>query len=166
MQYKQTGMGLFGWHDEDIGIFGGIRMNRVHPPGHLWCEFYVFDMAFRREHGADRLVGKMELLVEFPQDERDPPVVRKLLNFEIDKALRRSSRKGQPGEGLGRRAIEALARAIPEDIEILDIRPGAKGFWKKIGVETFPVQKRTNGSLKSAARFNSVPTGSTMPALK
>ena len=157
MQYKENAMGLFGWHDEDIGIFGGVRMNRMHPPGHLWCEFYVFDMASRREQGADRQVGKMELLVEFPKDEHDPPIVRKLLNFEIDKTLRRNPRKGQPGEGLGRRAIEALARAIPDDIEILDIKAGAKGFWKKMGVETFPVQKRTNGTLKSAATLTPAP---------
>ncbi|MCZ7862526.1 hypothetical protein O9X98_14220 [Agrobacterium salinitolerans] len=166
MQFKETGMGLFGWHDEDIGIFGGIRMSRLHPPGHLWCEFYVFDMAFRREHGSDRQVGKMELLVEFPKDESEPPIVRKLLNFEIDKTLRRNPRKGQPGEGLGRRAIEALARTIPDDIEILDIKPGAKAFWKKMGVETFPAQKRTNGTLKPAAALNPVPSGSKPPAPK
>lgn len=37
MQFEETGLGLFGWHDDDIAIFGGTRTNRAHPAGHLWC---------------------------------------------------------------------------------------------------------------------------------
>lgn len=157
MEFKETGMGLFGWFDEDIAIFGGTRCNRLHPAGHLWCQFSVLDIAHRQATGKDRIVGRMELLIEYPIDEDAPLLIRKLLNFEIDKGLRRNPRKCQSGEGLGRRAIEALARAATDDIEVLDIKPAAKGFWSKMGVEMYPVQKRVNGILKPAPTLAASP---------
>jgi hypothetical protein len=92
----------------------------------------------------------MELLIEYPIDETAPLVIRKLLNFEISKELRRNLRTGQPGEGFGRRAIEALARSIPEEIEILDIKAAARGFWANMGVKMYQEQRRVNGKLKPA----------------
>ncbi|MCV9964190.1 hypothetical protein OIU34_20100 [Pararhizobium sp. BT-229] len=160
MEFKETGMGLFGWFDEDIAIFGGTRSNRVHPAGHLWCQFSVLDIAHRRATGEDRIVGRMELLIEYPIDESAPLLIRKLLNFDISKELRRNPRKGQSGEGLGRRAIEALARAATDDIDILDIKPGAKGFWAKMGVEMYPEQKRVNGILKPIPKLATTPATS------
>ncbi|MCS4088441.1 hypothetical protein [Rhizobium sp. BK176] len=150
MQFQESGLGLFGWYDNDMAIFGGKRSNRVHPAGHLWCKFVVYDMVHRHSTGNDRAVGSMELLIEYPIDETAPLLIRKLLNFEIDKDLRRNPRKGQPGEGLGRRAIEALSRSITDEIEILDIKPSARGFWEKMGVEMHREQKRVNGTLKPA----------------
>lgn len=108
-------------------------------------------MVHRHTTGSDRAVGSMELLIEYPTDETAPLVIRKLLNFQIDKNLRRNPRKGQPGEGLGRRAIEALSRSITDEIEILDIKPGARGFWERMGVEMHAEQKRVNGRLKPTA---------------
>lgn len=152
MKYKEVGMGFFGWFDTDIGIFGGQRTNRFHPPGHTWMDFLVYDTAHKARTGADREIGRMELLVQHAKDESEQPVIKKLVNFEIDKALRRNTRKGQPGEGLGRRAIEALSRTIQAEIEILDIKPSAKGFWKKMGVNPTPNRNKIDGVLRPAVK--------------
>jgi hypothetical protein len=157
MQFQESGLGLFGWYDNDIAIFGGKISNRAHPAGHLWCKFVVYDMAHRHSTGGDRAVGSMELLIEYPVDETAPLLIRKLQHFEIDKDLRHNPRNGHPGEGLGRRSIEALCRSISDDIEILDIDPSARGFWEKMGVEICGEQKSLSATLKPALTLEREP---------
>jgi hypothetical protein len=49
----------------------------------------------------------------------------------------------EQGKGAGRKAVEALLRAIPGDLNISNIVPEAQGFWERMGV---PVQNLEEGA--------------------
>lgn len=149
MRFYEMPLGMFGWGDNDIGVFGGTRSDGFHPKDHLWCDFFIYDTAHKMETGEDRKVGYMKLLIKFNNTAFYEPEIKKLLKMEIDESLRRDPRKKQAGQGLGRRAIAGLQRMITEDIEILDIQPKAKGFWQKVGVEPVSKERKIDGVLKA-----------------
>jgi hypothetical protein len=150
MKFHEGQMGFFGWIGDDITIYGGMRADGFHPPGHLWCHFLSYDQKHRQQTGEDKPVGKLKLLVKF--HENDPPEIVKLLELNIDDDLRRNPRKKQSGQGYGRRTIAALQEVIKGDIEIKDIKPSAKGFWKKVGVDIVERPRQIDGILHVKAK--------------
>lgn len=125
--FGDLGFGMFGWGDEDIGIFGGIRSGGYQVAGQFRCRFTVYDTAHRVATGRDMEIGTMELIVTEPEDENDPREILELVSLEIDKSLR--------GMGYGRRAVDALMRAASDDVRISDIRKTKIGFWEAVGLE-------------------------------
>lgn len=125
--FDNLGFGMFGWGDEDIGIFGGIRSGSYQTAGQFRCRFSVYDTAHRKATGEDLEIGTMELIVTTPEDESAPCEILELVSLEIDKALR--------GMGYGRRTVDALMRAAVDDIRISDIKKNKVGFWEAVGLE-------------------------------
>jgi GNAT superfamily N-acetyltransferase len=126
--FDNLGFGMFGWGDEDIGIFGGIRSGGFQRAGQFRCRFTVYDTAHRKATGEDMEIGTMELIVSQPDGESEPCEILELVRLEIDKPLR--------GMGYGRRAVEALMRAATDDVRISDIRKTKVGFWEAVGLES------------------------------
>ncbi len=145
MKFHENPMGLFGWIGDDVTIYGGMQADGYHPKGHLWAHFIAFDARHRAESGTDRQIGKLKLLIKF-HEEADPEVVQ-LLELEIERDLRRNTRTKQAGQGFGRRTVEALKDIINSDIEIKDIKPSAKGFWQKVGVDIVSRPRQIDGVL-------------------
>lgn len=146
--FDNLGFGMFGWGDEDIGIFGGIRSGGFQVAGQFRCRFTVYDTAHRMATGEDMEIGTMELIVSEPEDESESQEILELVNLEIDKSLR--------GMGYGRRTVEALMRAASDDVRISDIKKTKMGFWKAVGLEDLSTRGGTNHGYirkESAAAF-------------
>lgn len=125
--FDNLGFGMFGWGDEDIGIFGGFRSGNYQTAGQFRCRFTVYDTAHRKATGEDMEIGTMELVVSEPDDEGEPREILELVKLDIHKSLR--------GMGYGRRTVEALMRAAVDDIRISDIKKTKVGFWEAVGLE-------------------------------
>lgn len=134
--FDNLGFGMFGWGDEDIGIFGGIRSGSYQTAGQFRCRFSVYDTAHRKATGEDMEIGTMELIVSEPEDEDEPRQILELVKLEIDKSLR--------GMGYGRRTVEALMRAAVDDVRISDIKKTKVGFWEAVGLEGLSVRGGKN----------------------
>jgi GNAT superfamily N-acetyltransferase len=134
--FDNLGFGMFGWGDEDIGIFGGIRSGSYQTAGQFRCRFSLYDTAHRKATGEDMEIGTMELIVSEPEDEGDPREILELVKLEIDKSLR--------GMGYGRRSVEALMRAASGDVRISDIKKTKVGFWEAVGLEGFSTRGGSN----------------------
>jgi GNAT superfamily N-acetyltransferase len=125
--YADIGFGQFGWADGDIGIFGGQRSGGFQKAGQHRGRFFLYDTAHKKAEGTDKMVGSVELIVRVPNDENDPYEIIELVNLEIAKDCRK--------QGYGRRAVEAIMRAAPDDILVADIKKTKLRFWTKVGVE-------------------------------
>ncbi len=147
--FDNLGFGMFGWGDEDIGIFGGIRSGGFQVAGQFRCRFTVYDTAHRMATGEDMEIGTMELIVSEPEDESESPEILELVNLEIDKSLR--------GMGYGRRTVEALMRAAGDDVRISDIKKTKMGFWKAVGLEDLSTRSGVNhGFIRKEAGASAV----------
>lgn len=125
--FDNLGFGMFGWGDEDIGIFGGIRSGGYQVSGQFRCRFTLYDTAHRMATGEDMEIGMMELIVSEPESDEDQREILELVKLEIAKPLR--------GCGYGRRAVEALMRAATDNVLISDIKKTKVGFWEAVGLE-------------------------------
>ncbi|NTF18077.1 hypothetical protein G6L37_06640 [Agrobacterium rubi] len=125
--YGNIGFGMFGWGDEDIGIFGGIRSGGYQKAGQFRCRFTLYDNLHRAETGEDLDIGTMELIVSEPENEANPREILELVNLEINKSMR--------GLGYGRRAVEAVMRAASDEVRICDITKSKLKFWEAVGLE-------------------------------
>jgi GNAT superfamily N-acetyltransferase len=134
--FDNLGFGMFGWGDEDIGIFGGFRSGSYQTMGQFRCRFTVYDTAHRKATGEDMEIGTMELIVSEPEDEGEPREILELVKLEINKSLR--------GMGYGRRTVEALMRAAVDDVRISDIKKTKVGFWEAVGLEGLSARGGTN----------------------
>jgi hypothetical protein len=144
MKYYDLSLGLFGWADNDIGIFGGTRADGFHPAGHLRANFLIYDTKHKMETGDDLQVGRCCLLIKLAEEENTPPSIVELHNFEIKEEFR--------GMHYGKRAVEALQRALVQDIDVVSIKKSKIGFWKKAGVENIKSRSGyTDGTLKASA---------------
>lgn len=125
--YDDLGMGLFGWANENIGIFGGWRHPTLHPPGKLVCNFIIYDTAEKLRTGNDVEVGTVRFLIKLAQEEGAEHEIESLIELEIKKDRRK--------QGYGRKTIEAVSEIVKQDIKIVDIKKTKLPFWKKVGVE-------------------------------
>lgn len=125
--YGDLGFGMFGWADTDIGIFGGQRSGGFQKRGQYRCSFSIYDTAVKVETGADKIVGKLELIVTEPENDSDPYEIMELVNLEIAREHRE--------QGYGRRAVEAVMRAAPDAVRVCDIKKTKLKFWTKLGLE-------------------------------
>jgi hypothetical protein len=125
--FSDLGFGMFGWGDNDIGIFGGIRSGGYQVAGQFRCQFTIYDTAFRLENGVDKEIGTLELIVSEPEDQDEPREILELIKLEIAKPLR--------GQGYGRRSVEAIMRAASDDVRICDIQKSKVAFWEAMGLE-------------------------------
>ena len=125
--FGDLGFGMFGWADDDIGIFGGMRSGGYQKAGQFRCTFTLYDTDFKSRSGEDKVVGKLEIIVRLPDDDEGQNQIIELVNLEIDKSLR--------GQGYGRRVVDAVMRAADEDILICDIKKTKMPFWRKMGLE-------------------------------
>lgn len=127
MKFKEFPMGLYGWYDNNIGIFGGTRSDGFHPAGHMGSDFIAYDTAHKLQTGEDKEIAKLKFMIKFGENDGDEPSITKWIRIEVPKNLRK--------QGYGKRIVDAVKRIAPGDVEICDIKASAKGFWKKMGVE-------------------------------
>lgn len=148
--FDNLGFGMFGWGDEDIGIFGGIRSGSYQTAGQFRCRFTVYDTAHRKATGEDMEIGTMELIVSEPEDEDELREILELIKLDIHKPLR--------GMGYGRRTVEALMRAAVDDVRISDIKKTKVGFWEAVGLEGLTARGgKTHGYIRKDAAAIIVP---------
>lgn len=131
MEFKEFGMGTYGWMDNDLLIYGGFRDDGHHPPGKMRAKFMILDVAraIREKKQVSDQLGSLVLIIDLAKDDTETPSVSALINLELNKDAR--------GDGLGRKIVEAVRSIANDDIEICDIKPSSKGFWEKVGASDF-----------------------------
>lgn len=148
MKFHEYGFGMYGWYDNRLGIFGGMRSSGFHPAGHEWQDFQIFDLAApKNSDGSHRVVGSITLLMQF--HEEGPPSIRKLRFIEIEKKYRYNPKAEAPGPGYGKAVIAAIQGIIKSDIDVCDLKPKAHKFWKKVGVTPFKKGSSFDGILQA-----------------
>lgn len=122
---KNVDRGMFdSWENDDICLFGGWRVGSS-PAGYLRVGYVILDVPIFNQTG-DQQAAEMGNVHVYRDNENR---LAALINIELDKTKRK--------EGVGGRVVRALAATHDDHLVIIDIRPKAVGFWKKMGCEFY-----------------------------
>lgn len=147
--YGNLPLDLYGWANEEIGVFGGWRGDGFHKAGHLRADFIITDSAHKMRTGEDKTVGQAKLLIKLATNETERPAIVGLINLEIAKEHRL--------QGYGRRSVELLLEAAGGELPVFDIQKSKLRFWKKNGItDIVPMGKNKEGVIRKEEPVNSL----------
>jgi len=121
LERLDLGMGLSQYVNGQIGLVGGFRSGNS-SPGSTRLKYDIYDMArFDPEDTEAAKAGYVELFMS------DDNKIIGLVNIVIDPTHR--------GTGIGKLVIESLVDTANGPFRIHDIKPRARGFWNKLGIQ-------------------------------
>lgn len=132
MRKHDVGMGLTAYQGQRFILHGGYRSGNS-SAGFVRLKYDIYDSTKDFNDTKANPVGFVELFVDGSEQ------IRGLVNIEFNKKAR--------GGGFGREIVRDIVDTTPDgELTIHDVKPNARGFWEKMGIEW--TDKR-NGVIRS-----------------